>query len=93
MPFLACRARDFCDLARPDAVQKCETSRYERLKGSGEWRVIRERPQAPRRCGFKTMVSDEWLVTRTTADPQRIVRSKSGDDAKQRGAAAVCRCG
>jgi hypothetical protein len=41
-----------------------------------------------RRRGFKTMVRDEWLVTRTTDDPQRIGRIKSGDDVKQRGAAA-----
>jgi len=34
------------------------------------------------------MISDEWLVTRTTDDPQWIVRIKSGDDAKLRGAAA-----
>jgi hypothetical protein len=33
------------------------------------------------------MVSDEWLVTRTTDDPQWIGRIKSGDDAKQSGAA------
>jgi hypothetical protein len=32
VPFLACRARDFCDLARPDGVQECDTSRYERQK-------------------------------------------------------------
>jgi hypothetical protein len=46
--FSSLSLRDFCDLARPDAVQECETSRCERLKGSFDWRVIRERPQAPR---------------------------------------------